>query len=50
MVRALVNIIEQREKDVNASKEMKEAIFIFMKVINYWLMVGMKYVKGSGRD
>ena len=50
MVRALVNIIEQREKDAKTSKEMKEAVFIFMKVINYWLMVGMKYVKDCGRD
>ena len=50
MVRALAQIIEKREKDATKAKELKESIFIFLKVVNYWLMLGMNYVKYRGRD
>ena len=50
MVKALVKIVAEKEENELRSKEMTEAIFIFIKVINYWLMEGMKYVKLRGRD
>ena len=50
MVRALVKICAKQENDEIKSKETAEALFIFLKVINYWLMVGMRYVQRRGRD
>ena len=50
MVKALVKICLEQENGKIASKETTEALFIFMKVINYWLTQGLKYVHGKGRD
>ena len=48
MVRSLVTIIKHEEKDPVKLKELEEAIFIFIKCVTFWLMEGMKYVKGRG--
>ena len=48
MVRSLVKIINQEEEDPVKLKEMEESIFIFMKVVTFWLMEGMKYIKRRG--
>ena len=48
MVRSLVELVKQQEDDPVTLKEMEEAIFIFMKVVTFWLMEGMKYIKGRG--
>ena len=50
MVQAIVKIVKEREMNHNKSTDMSEAVFIFMKVINYWLKEGIKYVTDRGRD
>ena len=49
MVRSLVNLINNEDLDPVKLKQMEEAIFIFMKVITFWLMEGMKHIKGHNR-
>ena len=49
MVRSLVNLIKNEDLDPVKLKQMEEAIFIFMKVITFWLMEGMKHIKGHNR-
>ena len=50
MVRALVRICCGQQNQEIKSKETEEALFIFFKVINYWIMQGMRYVQGKGMD
>ena len=49
MVRSLVNIFKHEGLEPVKLKQMEEAIFIFMKVVTFWLMEGMKYIKGHDR-
>ena len=50
MVRALVKLRSRLGNEAIQSKETTEALFNFFQVISYWLMMGMKYVHGQGRD
>ena len=50
MVQAIVKIVKAREVNHKKSTDMSEAVFVFMKVINYWLKEGIKYVTDRGRD
>ena len=50
MVRSLVTIVRKEEQNSLKLKEMEEAIFIFMKVVTFWIMEGLKYIKGRGMN
>ena len=50
MVRSLVQIVRKEEQNSLKLKEMEEAVFIFMKVVTFWIMEGLKYIKGRGMN
>ena len=50
MARALAKLRSRLGNKAIQSKETTEALFNFFQVISYWLMMGMKYVHGQGKD